>query len=200
MKVRAWIPSLVCGVLLGATFGASLGCGDKGAADPNALAATATAPATAKPTEPTPEVKAPPVAPAPAAAPTTPATPDAEGTVRISGSDQMRFSHDRIDVKAGTKIRIELKNLGTLPKEAMGHNFVLLKSDADVTAFGAKAMGAKATSYIPADASEILAHTKLLGPGESDVIEIESLAPGAYPYVCSFPGHLALMKGMLVVQ
>jgi azurin len=139
-------------------------------------------------------------APAPAAQPAAPAVPDAQGVVHITGSDQMRFSTNRIEVKAGEKIKIELKNAGALPKEVMGHNLIVLKPGSDVNAFAAKAISAKATDYIPAGAPEVLGHTKLLGPGESATLELDALAAGTYPFLCSFPGHVGLMNGQLVVQ
>ncbi len=129
------------------------------------------------------------------------ATPDPEGVVRLTSNDQMRFSATRIEVKAGDKIKIELRNVGALPKEAMGHNLIVLKPGTDTSAFAAKAMTAKATDYAPADAADqMLGHTKLLGPGEAAVLELEPLAAGTYPFLCTFPGHVALMNGVLVVQ
>lgn len=144
-------------------------------------------------------------APAAAAAPTPPpvvvvAKPDEAGVVHISGSDQMRFSATRIEVAAGQKIKIELKNAGVLPKEVMGHDLVVLKPGTEPAAFALKAMAAKATDYIPADASEILAHTRVLGPGESETIEFDLPGAGTYPFLCTFPGHVGLMNGLLVVQ
>ena len=152
-------------------------------------------------TEPTPAAQtqqpaAAPAAPAPAPAP--PAKPDAEGIVRMSASDQMRFNTTRIEVPAG-KIKIELKNAGTLPKDVMGHNFIVLKPGSDAMGFAAKAMPAKTTDYVPDGAPEVLGHIKLLGPGESAILELE-VAAGTYPFLCSFPGHVGLMNGQLVAQ
>jgi azurin len=139
-----------------------------------------------------------PAAPAPAPAPAPPAKPDPDGVVRLTGNDQMRFSTNRIEAPAG-KIKIELKNVGALPKEVMGHNISVLKPGSDPVAFAAKAMPAKATDYMPADKPEVIAHSKLLGPGESDTIELE-LTAGTYPFLCTFPGHVGLMSGQLVVN
>lgn len=162
----------------------------------------------AEPSEPAP----PPAAPTQPAAPASPAqsaapaaapniTPDETGIVHLTAADQMRYSAGRITVKAGQVLTVELKNIGTLPKEAMGHNFVVLKPGTDPVAFATKGIPAKATDYVSPDAADqVIAHTKLLGPGESDTIKIESLAPGVYPFVCTFPGHAALMKGELVVE
>jgi azurin len=127
------------------------------------------------------------------------AKPDEQGIVRITGNDQMRYSATRIEVPAG-KVKIELKNAGVLPKEAMGHNLMVLKPGSDPIAFATKGIAAKATDYVaPEVADQVLARTKVLGPGESETIELE-LAAGTYPFVCTFPGHAAIMNGQLVVQ
>jgi azurin len=138
-----------------------------------------------------------PAAPAP---PPEPIKPDADGVVHMIGTDQMRYNATRIEVKAGQKFKIELKNTGALPKEVMGHDLVVLKPGNDVMAFAAKAITAKATDYIPPDGADLmLAHIRLLGPGESDSIELE-LAAGTYPFLCTFPGHVGLMNGQIVAQ
>jgi azurin len=155
------------------------------------------------PAEPAAEVQKAAPTPPPAPVPATPIiiTPDAEGIVRITSNDQMRFSATRIEVKAGGTIKIELTNSGTLPKEAMGHNFIVLKPGIVPAEFAAKAMNAKATDYVPAEAAaDVLGHTKVLGPGEKETLALEGLAAGTYPFLCSFPGHVALMNGELVVQ
>jgi azurin len=74
-------------------------------------------------------------------------------------------------------------------------------SEADFNAFGTAAAMA-APTHIPAGtAAKIIAQTKLLGPGESDSIDFKApSAPGEYPFLCTFPGHFALMKGKLVVK
>ena len=54
--------------------------------------------------------------------------------------------------------------------------------------------------YIP-DSEDILYHTGLLQPNSSDVIYFEApTEPGRYEYVCTFPGHAQLMRGVLVVE
>lgn len=148
----------------------------------------------------------PPAAPAAAPTPAAPAAvvavaPDESGIVHLTAADQMRYSAGKVTVKAGQPITIELKNIGTLAKEAMGHNLLVLKPGTDPMAFAMKAVSAKASDYVPTDAGDqVLAHTKLLGPGETDTIKIASLAAGTYPFVCTFPGHAPIMNGQLVVE
>lgn len=119
----------------------------------------------------------------------------------ISGTDQMQFDKKELRVKAGQKVRLTLTHSGTMAKNAMGHNWVLLKEGVDLAAFGQKSATAMDNDYIPAsEEGSIIAHTKMLGGGESDTIEFTAPAKGTYEYLCSFPGHYALMRGVLIVE
>ena len=85
----------------------------------------------------------------------------------------------------------------------MGHNWVLLKKGTDPKAFVDAAVNAAATDYVPAAmADSVIAHTKLLGPKQSDEVTFKApTEPGEYVFVCSFPAHfLTGMKGVLVVK
>lgn len=119
----------------------------------------------------------------------------------IKGTDAMQFDLKEIKVKAGQKVKLTLVHAGKLAKTAMGHNWVLLKPGVDVAAFGSKAAAARETEYIPkSEEASIVAHTKLVGGGESDTVEFTAPKKGTYTYICSFPGHYALMKGTFVVE
>ena len=85
----------------------------------------------------------------------------------------------------------------------MGHNLVILKEGISALKFGQKimGMGASATNPIPeASKEDVLAATKLLGPDESDTITFSAPEKGSYTYICTFPGHYGLMKGILIVS
>lgn len=119
----------------------------------------------------------------------------------LEGNDLMKFDKTLLRVKAGQPVKLTLKNVGEMPKESMGHNVVILQPGTDLPAFGGEAIKAVDTEYIPATfASSIVAHTKLLGPGETDVIEFTLEEKGVYPYVCSFPGHYGVMNGKIVAE
>jgi azurin len=138
-------------------------------------------------------------APAPAAAPAAPAG----AVIELTANDSMKFSATHFEVSAGQEVKVTLTNLGTTPKVAMGHNFVLLKKGEDPKAFADAAIMAAGTDYIPANlADKIIAHTKLLGPKQSDEITFKApTEPGEYPFLCSFPAHfLTGMKGVIVVK
>lgn len=138
----------------------------------------------------------------PAAAATVPGIENVtlSNTWTVEGNDQMKFDTELIRVKAGEPVEITLKNVGELPKESMGHNFVILAPGVDLATFGGEAAGAADNEYIPKSSlSSIVAHTKLLGPGEEDKITV-TLEAGVYDYLCSFPGHWGLMKGKIVAE
>jgi azurin len=136
-------------------------------------------------------------------APSTAAVPaDGRRAIELTANDSMKFNLTELHAKPGEALRITLRNTGQMPKQAMAHNWVLLKSmsEAELNAFGLSA-SAKAPDYMPADRSAVLAATKLVGARESDTIEITAPAtPGEYPFLCTFPGHFAIMKGKLIVE
>jgi azurin len=168
-----------------------------------AIAALAAAPLAAQ-TTPAPTPKTPATGAAKPAAGAAAKKPGAAGrTVELTGGDDMKFSVTAIAAKPGETIHIVLKNVGTVPKIAMAHNFVALKGGVDAAKFAQDAMTAKDTDYVPAARkADVLASTKLSGPGET--VEVTFKAPakaGVYPYLCTFPGHFAAgMKGELTVK
>lgn len=130
-----------------------------------------------------------------------PVTSTEENVLLIEGNDQMQFNTSELHAVAGKPIKLTLKHVGKIPKEAMGHNLVILQEGTDQSAFALKANDAKATDYIPeSEKASIIAHTKLLGGGEEDTIEFTIDKKGSYPFICSFPGHVAMMKGILIVE
>jgi azurin len=126
--------------------------------------------------------------------------------VRVEVGDHMRFGFTRIEAAAGEVLRVLLVHRGSSPKEAMGHNWVLLRSGVDATAFANAAVRARATEYLPPDrAADVLAATKLIGGGGRDAVVFtvpEDAAPDTeLVYLCTFPAHLQLgMRGVLVVR
>lgn len=126
--------------------------------------------------------------------------------ILIEVGDHMKFSLARIDAAAGEVLRVILSNTGNAPKEAMGHNWVLLRAGVDATSYANAAVGAKTTDYIPAArASDVLAHTKLLGGRSRDAVVFTVPADAAlgteFAFLCTFPAHLQLgMKGVLAVR
>ncbi len=117
----------------------------------------------------------------------------------IEGSDQMRFNLSEITVSEGDTVVLTLKHVGKLPKAAMGHNWVLLAKGTEIKSFATSALQARDNEYIP-KSDNIIAHTALLGGGEETTIEFVAPAAGEYDFICSFPGHYALMNGKFIVK
>ncbi len=127
-------------------------------------------------------------------------TPMANNVIEIEGNDQMQFNLNELHVNAGEKVTLTLKHVGKLSKDAMGHNFVVLKPGTDIQDFSLKAVDAKETDYVAkSEEALVIAHTKVLGGGESDTIEF-TVEAGTYDFICSFPGHSGMMKGKLIAE
>ena len=120
--------------------------------------------------------------------------------VLLTGNDQMRFNLSEIRVDAGDKVKLTLKHIGKLGVEVMGHNFVLLKQDVDRNEFGKKAVDAKDNNYIPEGTDDVIVHTEMIGGGQQTTIEFDAPEKGTYEFICSFPGHVALMNGKFIVE
>ena len=129
-------------------------------------------------------------------------TPEEDGVtnVLLTSNDQMRFNLTEIKVNAGDKVKLTLEHVGKLGVEVMGHNFVLLKPDIDRNEFAKKAVDARDNDYIPEGTDDVIVHTKMLGGGEQTSIEFDAPEKGIYTFVCSFPGHVALMHGKFIVE
>jgi azurin len=122
----------------------------------------------------------------------------------VEANDAMQFNTRSIEVpKACKQFTVTLKHTGKLPKAAMGHDWVLSRAgdEASIDADGAKA-GIEHDYLKPGD-SRVIAHTKIIGGGEtaSTTFKVSALKAGeSYEFFCSFPGHAALMKGTLTLK
>ena len=121
--------------------------------------------------------------------------------LEISGTDQMQFDKKELVVAPDcTSVELTLKHTGKLPAQAMGHNWVLTKT-ADVAGVANDGMGAGLPkNYIKDGDARVIAHTKVVGGGQSDKVTFPTsklTKGGAYTFFCSFPGHSSIMKGTL---
>ncbi|HLS28558.1 MAG TPA: plastocyanin/azurin family copper-binding protein [Opitutales bacterium] len=126
-----------------------------------------------------------------------------EVTITITGDDNMRFGTEAFTVQARQPVKIIFKNVGTMPKQSMGHNLVVLKQGVDKTSFANAGMNQASNDYIHPDREdETIAYTAILGPGEEETITFTAPAEtGDYDYICTFPGHTAAgMVGVMTVE
>ncbi|MET0357183.1 MAG: azurin [Cellvibrio sp.] len=124
--------------------------------------------------------------------------------VTIGGNDAMQFDKKTIVVgKACKKFTVTLNHTGKLAKNVMGHNWVLSKTE-DAQAVSTDGMAAGLDkNYLKPDDARVIAATKVIGGGETTSVEVpvsKLTKDGKYTYFCSFPGHVALMKGTLTLE
>lgn len=126
--------------------------------------------------------------------------PNDEGDKQIILGTQpgLKFDQTLLTVKAGARIRLIFRN-----SDDMLHNFVLCRpGKGQSVGEAAMALGLEgnAKNFVP-DTDDVLYHTALTLPDTSDTIFITAPStPGDYDYVCTFPGHAQLMKGILRVE
>jgi putative membrane-bound dehydrogenase-like protein len=113
--------------------------------------------------------------------------------------DVMKFDKTLITAKAGSVVQIDFQN-----PDHMQHNLVLIKpktSEKVGAAADKLAMDPNGTklNYVPR-MPEVLQATPLVNPGGKFTLTFTVPdAPGDYPFLCTFPGHWRIMKGIMRV-
>ncbi len=120
--------------------------------------------------------------------------------LEISANDLMQYDKKELSAGPGcAEIQVTLKDVGKLPAAAMGHDWVLVRSE-DLTDVANDGLSAGLTNnYQKPGDPRIIAATKIVGGGQSTTVTFPAsrLKPGgSYMYLCTFPGHNALMKGV----
>jgi len=119
----------------------------------------------------------------------------------ITGTDLMQYDKKELDVAGDcTSVELTLTHGGKLPKEAMGHNWVLVNAP-DLNAVANSGMSAGiANNYITPGDKKVLASTRIIGGGESTTVTFPTSVlkkGGSYMYLCTYPGHNSAMRGVL---
>jgi azurin len=119
----------------------------------------------------------------------------------ITGTDLMQYDKKELDVTGDcTSVELTLTHGGKLPKEAMGHNWVLVNAP-DLNAVANAGMSAGiSNSYIAPGDKKVLASTRIVGGGESATVTFPTSIfkkGGSYMFLCTVPGHNSMMRGVL---
>lgn len=126
-------------------------------------------------------------------------------TINISCLPEvMRFTTEQFSVRSGQPVKVVFTN-----PDATDHNLVIVKQGAlEEVGMAANAMARDPknanSDFIPKEKrSLILQATKMIGPTRKSRVHVLRFQapeePGIYPYVCTFPGHWVVMKGIMVV-
>ncbi|MDN5199949.1 ThuA domain-containing protein [Fulvivirgaceae bacterium BMA10] len=107
--------------------------------------------------------------------------------------EKMKFDLKEFSVIAGQPVKIIFTN-----PDAMPHN-VLILNPGKAEEIGVAA-GAMKEGFVP-ESKEVLAASRLISEGEIDVIKFMAPeTPDDYDFICSYPGHWALMRGIMKVM
>lgn len=120
--------------------------------------------------------------------------------ILIQSAPGLQFAQKELRAKAGERISLTFENPDVMP-----HNFVLAKIGSEMRIGELSNLlvtkpEAISMSYVP-ESPDILVHTRLVNPDTSTTIHFNAPdKPGDYPYMCTFPGHWMVMKGVLRVE
>ena len=125
---------------------------------------------------------------------------DANALVVRAVPNALQFAPRELRVKAGQPVRLIFENPDLMP-----HNLLVLAPGsaeeigtlADQMATAADSL---AKNYLP-DSPKILHATPLVQPNQRHELTFTAPEkPGAYPFICTFPGHWRIMQGLLLVE
>ena len=115
-------------------------------------------------------------------------------------SGKMAYDKLLINIKAGSLVSLVFKNPDEMP-----HNVVIVKpGSTEIVGKAADAMASRkdayAKNFVPA-IPEVLYSTPLVATGKSFKLDFKAPnKPGEYPFICTFPGHWRIMKGVIKVN
>ena len=111
----------------------------------------------------------------------------------------MKFNRETMSAKAGSKLALSVVNDD--PMKLMHNLAVVEPGSLEKVLQASIALGPEAmeSDFVP-DIPEVLASTPQIAPGRKYVLYFDvPKEPGEYPYVCTYPGHGQLMRGVLTV-
>ena len=140
------------------------------------------------------------------ATPTAPTRPNpwADGEIGrallVEAGLGLQYVQKELVVKAGERLSLTFRNPDVVP-----HNWLLgrIGSLASLTEKANLMIGdpeGLAKHYVP-DSDEVIVYTDMTQPQQSHTIRFSAPAEkGEYPYLCTFPGHSMVMRGVMRVE
>jgi azurin len=121
--------------------------------------------------------------------------------VKLSTTGQeVMFDQQRLDLPFVKTIRLTYKNDAPLDSQ-ISHNVAIIRPER-VAAVIATLQEHDYKLASVSGSADILAITRVLNPGQEDVIDFLPPAPGEYVYICLMPGHgdMLGMRGVLALK
>ena len=115
-------------------------------------------------------------------------------TIQPDGN-KMAYATTEFKVKTGQNVTLIMDNTATI--EVMKHNVVILNDPSKVNEIGQKAI--TAPGNLPKDPA-IIAATPMADAGSKTEVTFVAPKPGRYTFICTYPGHYAMMKGIMIVE
>ena len=127
--------------------------------------------------------------------------PEKQGRrIPVTAISGLQYDVKELRAKAGELISLEFRNLDTIP-----HNLVLVAPGRkEAVGLASNTMltdpEAAARHYVP-ESDDVLHYTPMLRHNRRYSLRIKAPEePGDYPFLCTYPGHWAVMNGVLVVE
>jgi azurin len=118
-------------------------------------------------------------------------------TVQINAIPGIKFDRVRFQAAPGAPVKIVFENRDDVAD--MDHNLVITRPGARMEVVLAGMQAGVENSYVPR-IPQVIAFTPQTKRGESYVLTFTAPSEsGAYPYVCTFPGHGYVMYGVMYV-
>ena len=122
----------------------------------------------------------------------------------VESNDAMQFNTKNVTIPAScSEFTVTLKHTGQLPKQSMGHNWVMTtKANGQAVATDGMSAGLD-NDYIKPGDERVIGATEIIGGGEqtSTTFSVEGLSKDEeYMFFCSFPGHIGIMQGSVTLS
>ena len=114
-----------------------------------------------------------------------------------SDGDLLAFKPDRLRCPTAAQVRLTFHHTGKYVRQ--DHNWVLIMPGTAEAVEKAALAAGEHHGWVSPGNKDVLAATPMCSKGQQVSVEFIAPPPGDYPFICSNPGHGAVMHGVLQV-
>ena len=111
--------------------------------------------------------------------------------------DLLAYKPDQLTCPSGALVHLTFHHNGKYISQT--HNWVLTVPGAADAVAAAGIVAGESSGFVPKNDPRVLAATALCDKGGQVSVDFVAPAPGDYPFLCTNPGHGAVMHGILHV-